>query len=81
MPINVNEHFKNGFRVKWIQVKSLNNSILILHLLTIFTTELIYFFVKHSKVFVRNVCRSHDFVEASNLYTKLIHLLIKYLNN
>ena len=66
MSINVNEHFKNGFRVKWIQVKSLNNSILILCLLTIFTNELIFFFVQHIKAFVKNFCGSHDFVEALN---------------
>ena len=49
MSINVNKHFKNGFRVKWIQAKSLNNSILIIYLPTIFTSEFIFFLLNTSK--------------------------------
>ena len=48
--------------------------------ITIFTSELIFFFVKYFNAFVKNVCGSYDFVEASKFYTKLIHL-VHYWNN
>ena len=50
-------------------------------ILTIFTSELIFFLVKYFKTFVKNVYGSHDFVEISNLHSKLIFLFFHYWNN
>ena len=44
MSINVNEHFKNGFRAKWIQAKLLNNKILYLYY-TYYIYKRINFFI------------------------------------